>query len=337
MDAGPPSDFWDTDWGYRKQLLFLNAGRTEDLQDFPVLVVLDPTNFNYANAKADGSDLVFIDDDNFWQLDHEIELWNPGGTSVIWVRVRQIDGGSNNDFMWLYYGNPAANDSQDPEGVWDNDYEGVYHFEGGTADSTNNNRDLAGTSNPTTSYVNLGNGRVFDGTTDALTAADTGLPEGNNERTISAWVNVFAINNHAHLFGYGNYGANHQSFSVLVDSNNRTVINVGGGHGPDSFALANATVDVNTWTWVAVTNNGDNVTVTINGNAGVTGSVGHGISTVTGQEGFVLGTDGFPTYQLEGAMDELRISQIARSADWLNAEYASMQNTLVDYRPEEAQ
>jgi hypothetical protein len=171
---------------------------------------------------------------------------------------------------------------------------------------------------------------------DVVTMDHGSFPDGNNPRTISGWVNAASLNNFNHVFGYGDFGSNHASFSLLINSNNQVIMNVGGGHGPDSAAVAGATVATATWTWVAVTNNGDNVSVTVNGNAAATASIGHGISTDVSAGDFTLG-DSDHSYPFTGALDEIRVSSVARSADWLNAEYATMANTFLDVRPEEVQ
>ena len=55
-------------------------------------------------------------------------LGSDGGTSHVWVKVRKIEGYSQADHIWLYYGNPAALDDQDPESVWSNGFRAVWHL-----------------------------------------------------------------------------------------------------------------------------------------------------------------------------------------------------------------
>ena len=58
--------------------------------------------------EPNGADLRFVDADDSTLLDHEIESWNPGGTSYVWVRVPTIDGSSSSDFIYLYYDKTGA-------------------------------------------------------------------------------------------------------------------------------------------------------------------------------------------------------------------------------------
>ena len=39
--------------------------------------------------------------------------------------------------IYVYYGNGAAANQQNPAGVWDSNYEGVWHFPNGTTLSAN--------------------------------------------------------------------------------------------------------------------------------------------------------------------------------------------------------
>ena len=58
------SVWWNSDWSNRKKLIFNNSGQSETLENFPVLVNLSSSNFDYSKAMTDGSDLRFIDADN---------------------------------------------------------------------------------------------------------------------------------------------------------------------------------------------------------------------------------------------------------------------------------
>src|SRR5262249_13449665 len=70
-------------------------------------------------------------------LSHEIERWTSGGQSFVWVKVPKVDKSSTTDFIWMYYGNPAAADGQSVAAVWSGGHRAVWHLgaTGGT-DST---------------------------------------------------------------------------------------------------------------------------------------------------------------------------------------------------------
>ncbi|MDX2342528.1 MAG: DUF2341 domain-containing protein, partial [Acidimicrobiia bacterium] len=109
-------------WRLRRSITFSNFGR-EQLDDFPILVRLDPVDIDYTRTQTSGQDLRFVDADGT-PLDYEIEDWNTGSVSYVWVRVPQIDAGSTSDSIWMYYDNGSIGDGQNPGAVWSNGYVG---------------------------------------------------------------------------------------------------------------------------------------------------------------------------------------------------------------------
>ena len=125
------SVWYDTQWGYRKDIVLdnttANIGTTsEALINFPVLITLNSSNFDYSKAKSDGSDIRFTDSDGTTPLDYQIETWDIESDSFVWVKVPQIDINSNSDKIYLYYGNSSATDAQNAASVWSNGFVGVW-------------------------------------------------------------------------------------------------------------------------------------------------------------------------------------------------------------------
>jgi len=121
--------WWNSDWSYRKKLTFDNSGQSENLSDFPVLVALTSSNFDFNKAKDNGEDIRFVDSDDSAELKYEIEKWDKTNQKAwIWVKVPQIDGSSSTDYIWMYYGNSGASDNQDAANAWDANYISVWHL-----------------------------------------------------------------------------------------------------------------------------------------------------------------------------------------------------------------
>ena len=198
------SVWWNSDWSNRKKLIFNNSGQSETLENFPVLVNLSSSNFDYSKAMTDGSDLRFIDADNTTELNYEIEAWNTSSYSYIWVNVTSITGSSSIDHISMYYGNPDANSGENPIGVWDKNYEAVWHLSeaantdpGGYADSTYNSNNGTGVnmSQPAVHGI-IGNAQDFNGSGGYIDIA-TGSPILMNVSafTLSAWVKRDVLGN----------------------------------------------------------------------------------------------------------------------------------------------
>jgi len=97
--------WWDGAWSHRVRLRFHAAERSDDLVDFPVVVLLH-ADFDYATARTDGADLRFVDRGG-QLLPHEIERWERNGNTLIWLSLPHVPAGSADDYIFLYYGNPA--------------------------------------------------------------------------------------------------------------------------------------------------------------------------------------------------------------------------------------
>jgi len=120
--------WWDDSWGKRVKITFNNSAQSENLQNFPVLIKLNSSRIDYEETKDQGQDIRFVDSNDITLLAHEIEKWDETGTSYVWVKVPQIDGSSNTDYIWMYYANAGASDGQNVEAVWSNGYVAVYHL-----------------------------------------------------------------------------------------------------------------------------------------------------------------------------------------------------------------
>ncbi len=105
------------DWNLRRPLGIESDLVAGPLTDFPVLVEVTDVDLA-AGLQANAADLVFTDADGVTRLDHQVEAWDPlTGALTAWVRVPALDG-DDDGLLFLYLGNPTADDQQDPVGVW---------------------------------------------------------------------------------------------------------------------------------------------------------------------------------------------------------------------------
>ena len=90
---------WLNGWNYRRQLT-INGGLVDELlTDFPVLVKLDSSFFDFSKVKTNGEDIRFTNSDETTLLKYEIEKWNSAsGQAQIWVKIPSLATGSNTIF-----------------------------------------------------------------------------------------------------------------------------------------------------------------------------------------------------------------------------------------------
>jgi uncharacterized repeat protein (TIGR01451 family) len=340
----------DSNWTRRIKLTFNNAAQTEDLVDFPVLVALDGSRIYYTQTQDAGQDIRFVDPDGLL-LAHEIEEWNEAGTSYVWVKVPQIDHGSDTDYIWMYYGNPSAPDGLDPEGVWDSDYRMVYHLAdsaGTILDSTANS--FTGTNHGSAPYSSgfIAGARDFDGFNDYIDlGSDLAVLNGVSQTTLSAWVrpeDLLLVRRDIIAISVGGSGPTNSSrASIHRQGYNAGVI----ARAPDSQGMNTITTILNpifpvpAWHYVvAVIDYASNtVTIYVDGVSQTTfGSPSFDTSTTSNvnSANAALGSeDNGSDFFFHGRIDEARVAAIGRSVDWVAAQYASMTDNFITYGSQE--
>jgi hypothetical protein len=329
-------DWWNDAWSNRMRLTFDNSEQTENLLNFPVMVNLSSSNFDYTDVKGDGSDLRFIDDDSGTVLKYHFEEWDPAGYSIIWVNVSQIDGISNQDYIWLYYNNSGASDTQDVEGTYDSSFSGVWHLNetsGIHYDATSNNND----GSPQNGVVQNAQGQIdgaddFDGNNDYVNCGDSGSLDITTAITIEAWVRPTGIDHSGNdLNVVHKYADSARSYVLSMDDDAGDADDwdfrlSSSGTGTDGLIHVSNAVDSDTWQYVAATWDGSTMRLYKN-------SVEIGIPVSF--SGPIWFGDGTYYDAFEGIIDEVRISNKSRSADWISAQYLSMTDNFITFSVEE--
>ncbi len=328
------------DWLYRQQITFDNSGQTENLTNFAVLVKLDGTRIDYAHTQNKGEDLRFFDPDGM-QLQYEIEKWDEAGESLVWVKVPWIDGSSNTDSIWMYYGNSAAASEETPASVWDSNYVGVWHLAeelAGTGaadlyqDSTSNNNDGDDNVAAAGQEGSIGDGQQFSGTGDSIEITHNAGLNLTDAMTISFWINP---------------SEDSGTFNRIVEKGlwgHQTSYYFGGGDGTNDltfylnnqevFDTADGVLTVGNWQQATVTyTSGGAATLFLNGVEITKGTYSSG--AFTGNTGDLHISFANTDYDFAGNIDEVRISNTARSNDWVVAQYLSMANRFVSFGGEE--
>ncbi len=341
--------WWNNSWTKRVKITFGNGSRGA-LTDFPVLVSLSSGRVTYGDFKASGDDIRFVDNDGTTVLNYEIEKWDTSGISTLWVKIPQIDSASSTDYVYMYYGNSGASATATTTGVWDSNYVTVQHWgedPAGSApqfqDSTVNNKDGTASSSQvggvvvaSTTAGKFGSGLDFNGNTQFVSQGETQLAPLTNG-SAEFWFDIdtmAASSTNRYLFSRVKSGSNDGELRVYVDtasgSVNRDKIvyqiecTVPSTISPIATSTASTTVD----SWYHVTAVWDDDTagamkLYVNGS-----QVGYSNTTTCGSEATAVVTmqgknNALNNGYFDGQMDELRVSNIALSADWINASYAA--------------
>ena len=313
-------------WNYYQKIIFDNPSRG-NLDNVPVLVKLTSGNFDFSHAVAQGQDIRFVDTDDSTILAHEIEYWNQAQQEAeIWVKVPRIDGHSTNDFIYMYYNGPAGN-YQNPTNVWSNNYRLVWHMNqsnGHFQDSTSLNLDsTAETGIAYQSAGQLGYGAAITaGQNNYITRTDSGFLR-NDPYTWELWYKPTNISATAkQIWG--------ESVRYSIKNNGFTYFST--NTSPQSLSYTGASHLDNTWYYAAFvkTDSGNN-RAKIYRNGILYGEQG-GADEPTEVSAWTWWRVGGG---FGGTVDEVRVSAGARSADWIDFQYCSMEQSCINYQGEE--
>lgn len=339
-----PSDptWWSADWPNRRQLTFDNNAGTEDLTLFPVLVKLDSTRIDYGKTQNSGQDIRFIDSD-LTVLSHEIELWNESGESWVWVKVPQIDGGSDQDFIWMYYGNQYASDGQNQADVWDTAYLGVWHLSesaGPVADSTAVGNDGTNNGAAYTPSGVLDGAHSFNGNGDAI-ETNSYTYSFSEEMTLEACLRYSGPGTGSPRILEISKTGNADSHCLAPDSAGSLRAWAESATGARVASVDDpANYNDGAWHYMVYTYENPDGILYVDGN--VTDTASGASSNLDDGQYFIIGAVSdvsaqftHSDHEFDGLIDEARVSNIARSADWINAQFLSMTDSFITFGEEE--
>ena len=307
-------------WKHSGSLFLLTTPDGADLpataseENFPVLVRLNKDWFTYAEAKAGGEDLRFATSAGV-PLAYQIDTWDTAaGTAAVWVRVPVIKGNARQEIK-MFWGNADAKSESSGPAVFNksNGYLSVWHMtepvhdDAGTVEST----DLGTTAD---SGV-IGSSRRFAGG-KGISCGDriTKYPLASGPHTTEAWVKADKMNTTVVEWGkLGGVTMRLLSTPSRVGVNNNT-----------SSVQGTSVLPKAEWIQVVYTYDGQNDRIYVNGRFDMK-APGASIIDVLTPVRMQIG-NGFL-----GDMDEVRVSNEARSADWVKLQYENQKplQTLV--------
>ena len=347
----PSEAWWNSSWTYRIKLTFDNSASAENLVNFPIMVNLGGAGSDFwTHVDADYRDLRFIDDDATTELYFEIEYWNYGDQEAsVWVQVPQIDAGSTTDFIYVYYGNAGATESSyhSPTQVWDSNFVMVQHLEetsGTVYDSTSHDNDGAPNGGVTQDAAGkIAGGDDFDGSDDYISISDAdSLDFGTSSFSYMFWL-YSRDKGTQYVFNKqdGTLGSAAKGFKMGISSDSAKCFSVALGDSSANVRIdtgAHLSWGESVWAMFAVVvdRTQDKMFVYVNGDDITKEASISSIGDVTDNLALILGRQrDVANRYFDGKLDEARISDTARSADWVKASYLSMNDEFITFSPEE--
>lgn len=305
-------------WQQRTRVTSEGYSRPETLTEFPVLITFsNRPGFSYDDfLSPPWADLRFADS-AMTELPFEVEAWNTNGTASVWVRWPAISGADS--FIWAFWGREGQTAPAHTENgsVWSNQYAAVWHLDDSTNnasawDSSPNKRHLVNTVSSNTAGV-IASAQDFQAT--AWMTGTGGL--GNlsvTGVTLSAWVQLRGGYNYPMVLTCNGVGMMDFRF-------NGTTRQIQQLFGASTTAVGPAdAIPENEWHHVAMTldDGSDQIRLFVDGRPAAFLATATNHAPAGGTVYLARRSD---TYRYNGLIDEVQVSSLARSTNWIWASF----------------
>jgi len=308
------------------EITFPGYNRSGTLTNFPALVILNQQvhGFRYQQfTSLSGGDLRFSNQDQTQELHYEIEKWDTNGSSYIWVQVPALSNGVSIFAFWGNGANATPPAYTTNGSTWAEHYASVHHLNDSVlTDSSGSGFDgqnVGSTESPGISA----NARHFDKAGNHHINCGAGLNIANSDFTVSAWAKrrLTGAAAEGYIVAHGSTGPS-----------NGMGLHMGfrGGAEADQFAFGFWGNDVNSGVTYPETNRWRLWTATYETSTKQQKLYVDGVlvTSRTAADNY-LGAPGtdlrigsrFDNVAFDGAIDEVRISTLERSSNWIWAVY----------------
>jgi len=291
-----------------------NLPATASEDGFPLLVRLDKEWFDFSQAKAHGEDIRFADGSGT-PLAYEVDEWDAAqGTASIWVRMPTIQGNARQELK-MFWGNTDAQSESKAAAVFNasNGYLSVWHMDDPAKDvvGTLESKDTG----TTPSSGRIGKCRHFPGG-KGITCGEnvTSYPTGSSPHTSEAWFRAEQPN--ATVLAWGNEAGQGKVMLQFFSPPHLKIECYFSG----ADVKGGSTLATSRWIHVAHAFKNGESRVYVNGVLdGVSTSTGAPLAIKSPARMYIGGW--YDHYRFGGDIDEVRISKVTRSADWVKLQY----------------
>ena len=305
-------------WQHDASLFVLTTPEGADLpatatvENFPLLVRLDKDSFDFKQSQASGADLRFAAGGE--PLAYQIDNWDAtAATAAIWVRIPTIKGNSHQKID-MFWGKSDAKSESNGKAVFNetNGYLGVFHLDDPVGEETGS-IEVKDQGTTTTSGV-IGQGRRFE-PGKGIHCGDniSTFPTGSNPHSTEVWFKAKSAGDRIVCWGNGEPKAVVQ---LILGKPPHLFMDC---YGAGVSLQADGRTPMNEWVHAIHTCKSGDSRLYVNGVlAGVSTNANSPLD-IKSPAKMMIG--GWGNYVFDGDMDEVRVSKVARSADWVKLQY----------------
>ncbi|MHA2092364.1 MAG: DUF2341 domain-containing protein, partial [Candidatus Kariarchaeaceae archaeon] len=329
--------WFDASLSYQKDIVLNQTQVSGELDDFPLLFDFTDNDLKSGRVQSDADDIIFIDSMGT-KLDHEIESFtqtSSNGHLVAWVNIPHLFS-EEISIITMYYGNSKLISQENPAGVWDSNFKGVWHLgEDPTgsapqfADSTSYDNDGTasnlGASNQVTGQIE--GSLSFDDADRNVDISHSSSLQFSSDIWVSAWIKTSDSQSDVDVV-LAKWGS-----SVDLDNQNYFL----GKLDDTTFAfyvdeiqsvsIGLSKVNDGNWHHVVGVADSDNGSLKIFVDGVEENTASYDGSSVTGSAPLYFGQNpGEVLQEWNGGIDECRASNIIHTTEWIQTEYDTQLN-----------
>jgi hypothetical protein len=322
---------WFSGYDKRLKLTIDDTNIDDTLSDFPILLNISASSgigstdltpvFDELTQDSNRKKIAVTTSDGETQCYVEIERWNDANEkAVLRVKAPSVASGAET-ILYLYYDSSQPDnttyvgDTGDTpaQSVWDSNFKAVYHM------------------------AQIGKGIDFDGSNDYINCANALGALLDTVYTVECVAKTDVINENNIFLGYRS-STDSNPILFQLDHNNADVrMFVGDDAGNIATASKGSVLTITDHFYIVGVRNGSDVDIYVDASIGTADTDTFGAIT---ENQFNIGAINpgaavdLPTV-FNGIIDEIRISNIDRSAAWIKATYYSNWDALVSFGIEE--
>jgi hypothetical protein len=358
-------------FGYRKLITIdrtkvgVTGTAATTLSNYPVLVSLTDTDLRTVGysghvQNSSGYDIIFrgVNDavcggaaNNPCTLSHQIEEYVPSsGKLIAWVNLPSVNtnAASSNTTFYMYFGNSSITTSlEQATAVWNSNFQAVWHMADSAANTTvvqstsvatPGNGVAAANTSTITATGKISRALSFNGSSDYIyqnSATSISNPQGY---TLSAWIQTGTASGRKIIgFESSRTGTTSASYDRMLWIGTDGKAYAGCYGTAASTATSTNAVNDSGWHYLVaqITDTGYTLRMYVDGTLNNSTSVGAACENTTGYWrigsykliNWTNGSDGY----YAGNIDEVRISNNIRSADWIKTDYNNQNSPSAFY------
>ncbi|MEJ2248442.1 MAG: DUF2341 domain-containing protein [Candidatus Lokiarchaeota archaeon] len=326
------------DFNYYKKITIdhTQVSGSGNLLNFPYLISIFDSDL-HDKVQSDGDDIAFYNGTDW--LDYEIETFNQTYNAThaqlaVWVKIPSLSP-TTDTTLYMYYGNSTISSYENPIGVWDENYRGVWHLSENPSNPAPQFQDSTYLSNNGFA-INLTQDNQKSGQIDGSLSMDNNNDfyqrhinvlnssslQLSTDVTVSAWVRTTKTDDNADVI-LAKWGLSSNNKNFWLGKLNSTHIAFFVNENEKVVADLNL---VNDGEWHYIVGIADSSTnqliIFVDGVKENTKS--YSGSTVTGKVNFTIGSSSvISSQEWQGGIDETRVSNLIYSEDWIATEYSN--------------